>query len=205
MIRHLKPIGLVLCGAFFNQLAFGQSADMLGKEFPLLIEDIPSDAANPEKRVPPCKQVRAKKVSELEPPWQQAVQSLNMKCKAKKVMSDEPTAVTDVVAKLKPGAIKFAGLAVSAVRDYQSEGGHSKEYVIDAPFSSIKKQLIAALESKCQREHSTLSAESAKACRLGFNASNGGASRDTGQGGAIWVHANPKNRQQTIYEESFAQ
>jgi hypothetical protein len=176
--------------------------NLVGRNFPTLFKTLeaPSKTSKP---VSPCTLAKALRVAELEKEWKLLIASISLTCEVGKGIEDEPDANTTATAKLKPKAANFGGVPIIEIRMSDSAWGNDYQYVLNARFANIKKQLKSVIRKNCIKEITVPITDDI--CRIENDGQHGGLYLDTGEGGGIWLHADPDNPNQTIYASAWSE
>lgn len=178
--------------------------NLVSGNFPALSKtlDVP---AKPSKDASPCDLVKALRINELAGNWKSIVASIELKCEIGKGIEDEPDANTLAIAKLKPKAAHFDGVAIIEIRMSDSAWGNDYQYVLDARFSSIQKKLKSAIRKNCIKQRGVTAPITDDICRVENDGQHGGLYMSMGEGGGIWLHADSGNPNRTIYASAWSE
>jgi hypothetical protein len=178
--------------------------DLAGHNFPALSKTLDT-TENASGTTSPCLRVRALRLNELDAKWKPLVANISLKCKVGEGFDNKPDANTTAIAKLKPGAANYAGVSILEIRMMDSAWGNDYQYVLNAPFSRIKKQLKLAIRNHCIKEQGITVAITDNICAVVNDGQHGGLYLDTGEGGGIWLHPDPDNPNRSIYASAWSE
>lgn len=177
--------------------------EVAGGDFPALLMRRAAQEGAGNTFVIACDHIRARRIDELDPLWEQSVDRIHLDCdEMTEAELGADTMVTLVTAYLKPGAVQFAGIPVAEVRLMDSDLWGDHQYLLDLPYPGASTILKQYLVSRCNAQQDNPSLLRRHGCAL--EEREDGLYLENGEAGGIWVHADREDPQRTVYAEAWA-